>query len=110
MDGSGFGCSQPQFWHSIPWGRPPQQHSRAGRLRLKAATLVVRAAACPAAISSSVAEAFQIRSDHPTEIGGRRRRDTKQHEIYPVSHGLVSSAAALRESESQTTKSPKERS
>src|SRR5664279_420539 len=25
MDGSGLGCSQPQFWHSMPWGRPPQQ-------------------------------------------------------------------------------------
>src|ERR1700722_11388601 len=25
MDGSGFGYSQSQFWHSMPWGRPPQQ-------------------------------------------------------------------------------------
>jgi hypothetical protein len=25
MDGSGLGCSQPQFWHAMPWGRPPQQ-------------------------------------------------------------------------------------
>jgi transposase len=25
VDGSGLGCSQPQFWHSMPWGRPPQQ-------------------------------------------------------------------------------------
>src|SRR3954471_20434850 len=24
MDGSGFGCSQPQFWHAMPWGRPLQ--------------------------------------------------------------------------------------
>jgi hypothetical protein len=27
MDGSGFGCSQPQFWHAMPWGRP-LQHGR----------------------------------------------------------------------------------
>jgi hypothetical protein len=25
MDGSGFGYSQSQFWHSMQWGRPPQQ-------------------------------------------------------------------------------------
>src|ERR1019366_4781602 len=25
MDGSGLGFSQPQFWHAMPWGRPPQQ-------------------------------------------------------------------------------------
>src|ERR1019366_129707 len=25
MDGSGLGCLQPQFWHAMPWGRPPQQ-------------------------------------------------------------------------------------
>jgi hypothetical protein len=25
MDGSGLGCSQLQFWHTMPWGRPPQQ-------------------------------------------------------------------------------------
>src|SRR5438093_392014 len=24
MDGSGLGCSQLQFWHTMPWGRPPQ--------------------------------------------------------------------------------------
>src|SRR5271166_2128845 len=23
-DGSGLGCSQLQFWHAMPWGRPPQ--------------------------------------------------------------------------------------
>jgi hypothetical protein len=25
MDGSSLGGSQLQFWHSMPWGRPPQQ-------------------------------------------------------------------------------------
>jgi hypothetical protein len=25
MGGSGLGWSQPQFWHAMPWGRPPQQ-------------------------------------------------------------------------------------
>src|ERR1700676_2361349 len=25
MDGSGLGFSQHQFWHTMPWGRPPQQ-------------------------------------------------------------------------------------
>jgi hypothetical protein len=25
MDGSGLGCSPPQFWHSMPWGRPATQ-------------------------------------------------------------------------------------
>src|SRR5271166_4373298 len=27
-DGSGLGCSQLQFWHAMPWGRPPQHGSR----------------------------------------------------------------------------------
>jgi hypothetical protein len=25
MDGSELGCFQPQAWHAMPWGRPPQQ-------------------------------------------------------------------------------------
>ena len=25
MDASGLGCSQPQDWHAMPWGRPHQQ-------------------------------------------------------------------------------------
>src|ERR1700683_3399072 len=29
-DGSGLGCSQPQFWHLMPWGRPPQQSASQG--------------------------------------------------------------------------------
>jgi hypothetical protein len=28
MDGSGLGCSRPQFWHSMPWGRRPQQSGK----------------------------------------------------------------------------------
>src|SRR6516225_1593624 len=30
MDGSGPGCSQPQFWHAMPWGRPPQHFLHVG--------------------------------------------------------------------------------
>jgi hypothetical protein len=25
MDGSCLGCDNTQFWHAMPWGRPPQQ-------------------------------------------------------------------------------------
>jgi hypothetical protein len=33
MDGSGPGFSQQQFWHAMPWGRPPQQsNTRSNRL------------------------------------------------------------------------------
>src|SRR6185312_8452041 len=31
-DGSGLGCSQLQFWHAMPWGRPPQHGSPGGSL------------------------------------------------------------------------------
>src|SRR4051812_16467069 len=32
MDGSGFGCSQPQFWHAMPWGRPLQHFQTDGEM------------------------------------------------------------------------------
>jgi hypothetical protein len=41
MDGSGLGCSQPQFWHAMPWGRPPQQSLNAGGDRGTFARLIL---------------------------------------------------------------------
>jgi hypothetical protein len=31
-DGSGFGCLTAQFWHAMPWGRPPQHLQTEGEM------------------------------------------------------------------------------
>jgi hypothetical protein len=32
MDGSGLGWLQLQFWHAMPWGRPPQHFQTGGEV------------------------------------------------------------------------------